>query len=125
MTPQQFGLFFDADRCVQCHACELACESLNGVESGVRWIRMLSNWKGEYPHVWNRGVLQFGVNGEMQKCQLCVDRLVPGKEPPCVATCPADALLWGAMDELTERAAKKGFPSGLFLVTNSFASSRA
>ena len=123
MEPQQFGLFFDADRCVQCHACELACESLNGVESGVKWIRMLSSWKGEYPHVWNRGVVQFGVNGEMQTCQLCIDRLAAGKDPPCVATCPSAALLWGAMDELAERAAKKSLAVTLFPVTNSFSTS--
>jgi Fe-S-cluster-containing dehydrogenase component len=124
MEPQQFGFSFDADRCVQCHACELACECLNGVESGVKWIRLSSSWKGEYPHVWNRGVVEFGVNGEMPTCRLCIDHLAPGKNPPCVATCPSDALLWGTMDELTERAAKRSFAVTLFPVTNSFATSR-
>ena len=124
MEPQQFGFLFDADRCVQCHACELACESLNAVESGVRWIRLSSNWKGDYPHVWNRGAVQFGVTGDMQKCHRCVDRLAPGNDPPCVATCPSDALLWGAMDELTEWAAKRSSAATLFPVTNSASTSR-
>ena len=170
MRPRQFGFFFDAERCVQCHACELACKAMHNVELGVRWRRVLSVWGGEYPRVWNRGVSlacmncsdppcvkacpkgaiekrpddggvlvdqdkcigcrccfwvcpfgvpQFGVNGKMQKCQACIDRFAPEKDPPCVATCPAEALLWGTMDTLTERVAKKNV-AALFPATHSF-----
>jgi len=60
----------------------------------------------------------------MQKCQLCIVRLAPGKDPPCVATCPSDGLLWGKMDELAERAAERSFAVTLFPISNSFATSR-
>jgi Fe-S-cluster-containing dehydrogenase component len=43
----------------------------------------------------------------MEKCDLCVNRLDQGKEPPCVATCPAEALHFGTMEELAERATGK------------------
>jgi anaerobic dimethyl sulfoxide reductase subunit B (iron-sulfur subunit) len=158
MIPKQRGFYFDVNRCVQCHACELACKSFHGVALGVRWRRVVSIWQGEYPNVLSRGVSiaclhcaspaceavcpmraiekrsddgivvvdqnkcigchccswvcpfgipQFGLNGKMQKCQLCLDRVALGEDPPCVATCPSEALLWGPMDKLAERAAKK------------------
>ena len=28
---QQYGFYIDSDRCVQCHACEVACKSWNGL----------------------------------------------------------------------------------------------
>lgn len=158
MIAKQIGFDFDADRCVQCHACEIACKSLHNVELGVKWRRVADFWDGEYPHVVNRtlsisclhcgdpacemvcptgaiskraddgivivdqnkcigcrscflacpfGVPQFGVNGRMQKCDFCMDRLMEGKEPACVATCPADALHFGTMDELSKKKTEK------------------
>ena len=155
---KQYGFGFDAERCVQCHACEVACKSLHGIEPGIRWRRVVDIWDGQYPNVMNRtisfaclhcgdpacetvcptgaikkrtqdgivvvnrdrcigchiclmacpfGVPQYGNDGKMQKCDLCVDLLAHGKEPACVATCPAEALHFGTMEELTEMAAEK------------------
>lgn len=149
---EQYGFAFDTERCVQCHACEVACRSLNNAEPGIGWRRVVDLWKGDYPDVMNRtisfacmhcaepaceavcpsgaitkrtqdgavlvdkdkcigchscylacpfGVPQFGSDGKMQKCNFCVDRLFEGNEPMCAATCPADALQFGPMKELT------------------------
>jgi len=38
------------------------------------------------------GVPQFGENGIMQKCDLCCDQQLGNAPPPCVDTCPGDAL---------------------------------
>ena len=38
------------------------------------------------------GVPQFGENGIMQKCDLCSDRQSGNVSPPCVDTCPGEAL---------------------------------
>lgn len=48
---------------------------------------------------------QFGSedNAKMQKCNLCLDRLVAGKKPICVAACRTRALDAGPMDELRAR----------------------
>lgn len=38
---------------------------------------------------------QFGADGKMQKCNLCADRIdMTGDRPPCVNTCPTEALLF-------------------------------
>ena len=38
------------------------------------------------------GVPQFGDGGIMQKCDLCCDQALAQANPPCVDTCPGDAL---------------------------------
>jgi Fe-S-cluster-containing dehydrogenase component len=53
------------------------------------------------------GVPQFGAEGKMQKCDLCVDLVTQGKEPACVATCPAEALRFGTLQELSEQATRR------------------
>jgi DMSO reductase iron-sulfur subunit len=45
------------------------------------------------------GVPQFGADGIMQKCDFC---LSTGREPACVASCPAEALHYGTIEELSE-----------------------
>jgi anaerobic dimethyl sulfoxide reductase subunit B (iron-sulfur subunit) len=48
---------------------------------------------------------QFGAeeNAKMQKCDLCLERLLQGLKPICVAACPMRALDAGPMDELIRR----------------------
>jgi anaerobic dimethyl sulfoxide reductase subunit B len=70
----------DKTKCIGCHACESAC-----------------------PY----GAPQFGKDGLMQKCNLCVDRVAQGLKPACVSTCPANALMFGTLDELPKLAGKK------------------
>jgi len=149
---KQVGFYLDLDRCVQCHACEVACKARHGIELGITWRRVVGMWVGQYPDLVNRtitfscmhcgepscvdacssgaitkraedgivvvdrveciacgacaeacpfGVPQFGQDGIMQKCDLCVDRLAQGRQPACVETCPSEALRSGTMEELS------------------------
>jgi anaerobic dimethyl sulfoxide reductase subunit B len=50
---------------------------------------------------------QYGKDGFMQKCDLCLNRVSAGKKPACATTCPGGALIFGAMDELPKLAGKK------------------
>lgn len=68
------------DKCIGCRYCSFACPF---------------------------GVPQFGEEGTMQKCNLCLERLEQGQEPACTATCPANALHAGTMEELSKLAAGK------------------
>lgn len=155
---KQLGFYIDTDRCVQCHACEVACKSWNGLELGIQWRRVADIWEGQFPDVSNRtisyscmhcakpacasvcpekaiskraedGIVvvdpgkcigcraclkacpfhvpQYGRNGVMQKCNLCLERVEQGKPPSCVATCPGEALKFGALEDLKKMAAPK------------------
>jgi anaerobic dimethyl sulfoxide reductase subunit B len=53
------------------------------------------------------GVPQYGEDGTMQKCNLCLSRLAVGKNPACVDSCPAKALHAGPLDELAKLAVGK------------------
>lgn len=154
----QYSFDFEPERCVQCHACEIACKSLHHIELGVRWRRVVDIWGGSYPDLTNKnislacmhcgdppcesacpgkaikkrpndgivivdknkcigcrtcflvcpfGVPQFGADGKMEKCDLCLDRLALGRLPACVETCPADALHFGTVEILSEEAMKR------------------
>ena len=48
---------------------------------------------------------QFGEeeNPRMQKCDLCLERLIEGKKPICVISCPMQAIDTGPIDELRAR----------------------
>ncbi len=53
------------------------------------------------------GAPQFGDDGLMQKCDMCLDRIENGQEPVCVSSCPAQALKWGSLEQLSEFASRK------------------
>jgi len=65
----------DRKQCIGCHACLVACPF---------------------------GAPQYGKDGTMQKCNLCLDRLAVGRSPACTATCPGEALQFGTMEELSQ-----------------------
>lgn len=74
---KQLGFFFDSRRCVQCHACEVACKSRHALEAGPRWRRVLQRWDGEFPTVANTSL--------SVSCFHCA-------EPACVNVCPVEAI---------------------------------
>lgn len=84
----QYALLVNLDRCVGCHACEIACKQENSVPLGTIWLR----------------VVQIGpkkVDGKLRmdfvplmsdECTLCRHRIEKGMEPACVINCPTQAL---------------------------------
>ncbi len=42
------------------------------------------------------------VKGEVQKCNMCIDRLEEGKQPACVSACLSNALDFGVIDSLPQ-----------------------
>jgi formate hydrogenlyase subunit 6/NADH:ubiquinone oxidoreductase subunit I len=77
MAARQYGFDFDPGRCVQCHACGVACKTLHHVEWGVKWRRVVDVWTGPFPMVTSRGI-SFA-------CLHCGN-------PPCAEVCPRGAI---------------------------------
>jgi anaerobic dimethyl sulfoxide reductase subunit B (iron-sulfur subunit) len=65
----------DHDTCIGCQSCAKAC-----------------------PY----GAPQFGKDGTMQKCNLCLEVISTGGMPACVATCPGEALDFGPLEKLAD-----------------------
>ena len=74
--PEDGIVLVDRKQCIGCHACLVACPF---------------------------GVPQYGRDGTMQKCNLCLDRLEAGGSPAFTATCPGEALQFGTMEEFSRK----------------------
>lgn len=75
---KQYGFYFDADRCVQCRTCEVACKSVRNIEPGIKWMRVVEIWGGVYPNV--------TTDFFALACMHC------GK-PACIEVCPTGAII--------------------------------
>lgn len=87
---EEFGaVLVNRDRCIGCRYCSWACEF---------------------------GAPQFGADGLMQKCDMCIDRLRAGSKPACVENCCGGAITIGPVDEVPggvrDRAAHRMLKSG-------------
>lgn len=171
----QKGFYVELDRCIECWACEVACQQWHGIKAGTYKLRrVIEVDSGTFPDVKRTflsfacmhcgnpaceavcptgaiskrvedgivvvdrnkcigchycffacpfGIPQYGTDGTMQKCDLCLSQnLDEGEQPRCVATCPTQALHAGTLEELSELAQKKAaerlagstIPSALF-----------
>jgi anaerobic dimethyl sulfoxide reductase subunit B len=80
---EQIGFWLDLDRCVGCHACEVACQAHMAVDPGLRPRRVAEIWAGSYPDLVARTV--------SYACMHCA-------EPDCVDSCPTGAIVKRAQD---------------------------
>jgi anaerobic dimethyl sulfoxide reductase subunit B (iron-sulfur subunit) len=74
---KQYGFYFDADRCVQCRTCAVACKTVHNTGPGMNWLRIVETWNGVYPNV-TRDFLVLA-------CLHCA-------KPACVEVCPTGAI---------------------------------
>jgi dimethyl sulfoxide reductase iron-sulfur subunit len=84
----------NADACIGCRYCMAACPY------GVRAF----NW-GEAEHAQgvDEGMVPPRPVGTVEKCTLCVHRIAEGQVPSCVWSCPAQARIFGDLDEPDSR----------------------
>ncbi len=78
--PDDGVVVVDKSKCIGCRACEKECAF---------------------------GAPQFGKDGKMQKCDLCLQRVELSKDaPPCVETCPTKALQLAKLDGKEKKSAE-------------------
>ncbi|MEK6565493.1 MAG: 4Fe-4S dicluster domain-containing protein, partial [Bacteroidota bacterium] len=74
---------YDADKCIGCRYCMQACPF-------------------DVPrYQWN------SLNPKVTKCDMCRDRVLQGQKPACVESCPAEARVFGPLDEIIKEAKKR------------------
>ena len=73
---KRYGMVIDADRCVDCKACMVACTAENDVPLGKHRNWVTSTLRGTYP--------ELSMTVEPEQCHHCDD-------PPCVRVCPTGA----------------------------------
>jgi molybdopterin-containing oxidoreductase family iron-sulfur binding subunit len=80
----------DTDRCIGCRYCMISCPY------GVRTF----NW-GAAVHPTDEafGMVAARPVGTVEKCTLCVHRLAEGQVPSCVWSCPAQARIFGDLND--------------------------
>lgn len=79
----QYGFYFDASRCIKCHACEIACKAWNEVEALPRWRQVVKVTAGAGANLKEMNV--------SMACMHCA-------EPPCRDACPVGAITKRAED---------------------------
>lgn len=73
----QFGFYFDADNCIGCRTCQIACKDRNGLEVGELYRRVSTFETGSFPtpRMYNYA----------STCNHCA-------MPACMANCSAGAI---------------------------------
>jgi anaerobic dimethyl sulfoxide reductase subunit B len=81
----QYGFYFDANRCIGCNACAVACKDWNEIlpGAGVAWRRVTSVESGKVPNL--------KLVNMSNSCNHCA-------KPACVGACPVSAISKRAED---------------------------
>ena len=94
---------YDSGKCIGCRYCIMACpyeaRTYNDGEPGEYFAgKGLTRIEevGSQRH----------TAGVVEKCTFCAHRLDEGKEPACVATCPARARIFGDLDDPNSEVSK-------------------
>lgn len=98
-----YGFYFDAESCIGCHTCQVACKDVHDLPVGVnyRTVRSFCTGEGATPRMYH-------VSVSLPGCNLCSDLRECGEEVACVASCPMRCLEFGDIEEL--RAKHEGEP---------------
>ena len=94
----------DADKCIGCRYCMVACPY------NARFFNYQEN-EGYFPggltaYEAAKADQDNQIVGVVEKCNFCLDRVEQGLDPACVVTCPAQARIFGDLDDPTSEVSK-------------------
>jgi dimethyl sulfoxide reductase iron-sulfur subunit len=92
----------DASKCIGCRLCETACPY--GARTFVETIKNYYPGKDLVPYE-QVAYAKHKARVE-EKCNFCADRVAQGKQPACVATCPAYARTFGDLSDPNSEVSK-------------------
>jgi Fe-S-cluster-containing dehydrogenase component len=89
----------DPRKCIGCRSCVIACpygarDSFKVKETYFEGARTAFEVVHEDTH----------PTDKIGKCDLCLDRILAGGEPACVEVCPAEARIFGDLNDREGRA---------------------
>ncbi len=107
------GFYFDAESCIACHTCQVACKDYHNLPIGTnyRWVYSYCTGKDFKPRSYNLSVSLTG-------CNTCKELRDAGEQPVCVASCPMRALEYGDMEDLKRRHAGENLSDGCAAMNN-------
>ena len=94
------GFYFDAENCVGCRTCQVACKDVHDLPVGTnyRFVRTYTTGSGFTPGAYH-------ISLPLQGCDLCKAIREEGEDFACVASCPQRVLEFGDLVELAAKHA--------------------
>ena len=90
-------VMMDNSRCIGCRYCMIACPYA---------VRVFNWGRADRPNGLETGMVAPRPVGTVEKCTMCVHRLPEGQVPSCVWSCPAQARVFGDLDDPDSRVAR-------------------
>ncbi len=101
---EKYGLLFDAQYCVGCFSCTVACKQEHGFDAdtwGIKVNEMI------YTRPDGKTMVEFAPY-PTDLCTLCAARLADGeKEPSCVKHCMTKCISYGKISDLVKEMENK------------------
>ena len=103
----KLGFYFDAESCIACHTCQVACKNAHDLPVGTNYriVRSFCTGEGFTPRWYN-------VSVSLAGCDFCRNARNDLDQPACVAACPQRAIEFGNIDELRARHAGESLADG-------------
>lgn len=106
----KLGFYFDAENCVGCRTCQVACKDVHDLAVGTNY-RIVRTFLTGVDYMPSGYHLSLPLKG----CDTCKSLRDAGEDCACVSSCPQRVLEFGDIDELLEKHAGEniGNPAAL------------